>query len=133
MPTKWSQTTHNMTVSVRVEFLPEQSDPEQQRYSWAYHVTITNHRDEDIQLIKRHWKIVDANGNQAEVSGFGVVGEQPVITPNDSYEYSSGCPLSTNSGMMYGHYQMINQQGEMFTITIPAFPLEIPGATKYLN
>ena len=130
---QWIATSHDITVAVRVAFLPEHSNATDNRYAWSYHVIITNHRHERVQLIKRHWQIVDANGNKDDVSGFGVVGEQPIIPPGESYSYSSGCPLPTESGIMFGHYQMTNQQGSSMMVTIPAFPLETPNMKKNLH
>ncbi|MGI9461361.1 MAG: Co2+/Mg2+ efflux protein ApaG [Alphaproteobacteria bacterium] len=128
-----SETSHDITVAVMVEFLPEHSNPANHQYSWAYHITITNHRQDEVQLIKRHWQIIDARGNKEQVSGFGVVGEQPTIPPKGVYKYSSGCPLSTTSGMMFGHYQMIDSHSKMIMVTIPAFGLEIPNMKKNIH
>lgn len=133
LPTQWVETSNNITVAVRVVFLPEHSDASDSRYAWSYHIIITNHRDDNVQLIKRHWQIVDAHGNKDEVSGFGVVGEQPTIAAGESYSYASGCPLSTESGMMFGHYQMVDDQGEVIMVTIPAFPLEVPNMKKNIH
>lgn len=132
-PDAVSMTSHNITVSAQVQFLPEHSDKDQNHYVWAYHITIENHRTENVQLIKRHWQILDEKGNCDEVTGFGVVGEQPVLAPKQIYRYSSGCPLACQSGMMIGKYQMSTASGQILDITIPALNLEIPGGNKIIH
>jgi ApaG protein len=86
-----------------------------------------------VQILARHWTITDQNGRREDVRGIGVVGEQPVITPGSSFSYTSGCPLPTPSGMMVGTYQAIADGGEVFTVAIPAFSLDLPGAKPVLN
>ncbi len=131
--------THNIEVTVEPFYLEEQSSPEEQRYVWAYRVTIINHSDIAVQLRSRSWKITDANGRTEDVHGPGVVGEEPFLKPGDSYQYSSGCPLTTSSGMMSGSYMMQNHEagsldeGKLFAITIPAFSLDMPGHRPVLN
>src|SRR6185312_11973039 len=99
----------------------------------AYRVTIENGGEEQVQLLRRHWRITDGIGRLQEVSGLGVVGEQPTLKPGESYEYTSSCPLSTPSGLMTGTYQMINQAGEYFEIAIPMFSLDSPDQEIRLN
>ena len=100
---------------------------------WSYKVIIKNNEKEKIKLISRHWKIFDSNGNFREVKGKGVVGEQPTIEPGDKFEYTSGTPLKTSSGIMHGSYQMQSFDGEEFKVDIPAFSLDIPNQGNNLN
>lgn len=125
--------THDIEVRAEPFFLPEQSDPEENRYVWAYRITIANHSNETVQLIERHWRITDALGRVQEVEGEGVVGEQPELEPGDSYQYTSGCPLTTTSGIMVGRYTMQTESGQAFEVDIPAFSLDLPGERGSLN
>ncbi len=125
--------TRDIEVTVEPYFLEEQSDPDDSRYVWGYRVVIANRSDVTVKLVTRYWHITDQNGIVDEVSGPGVVGEQPVLEPGDTYEYSSGCPLDTPSGMMFGHYQMETPSGETFNVAIPAFSLDTPGQARTLN
>jgi len=125
--------TRGVTVRVRPIFLPDQSDPDERRWTWAYHVEIENLSQETVQLVSRHWVITDGAGRVEEVRGPGVVGEQPTIRPGETYSYASGCPLSTPSGMMAGDYQMITDAGERFDAAIPAFSLDLPEARRVVN
>ncbi len=125
--------TRNIEVSVEPYYLEEQSDPEDSRYVWGYHIVIANHSRVTVRLMNRYWHITDQNGQVDEVSGPGVIGEQPRLKPGDTYEYSSGCPLDTPSGMMFGHYQMKTDDGEVFDVAIPAFSLDAPGLLRVLN
>ena len=119
-------TTRGVTVRVSVSYLPEQSDPGKGRWFWAYHIRLENNREEAVQLVSRHWTITDGRGNQHEVRGEGVVGEQPLIGPEGSYDYVSGCPLHTPSGAMQGSYHMIAADGTSFDAAIPRFALLAP-------
>lgn len=125
--------TGNIEVTVEPFYLEQQSEPDDSRYVWAYRVTIINNSEETVQLQSRYWHITDANGTVEEVRGPGVVGEQPILNPGDSYQYSSGCPLTTPSGIMIGRYQMESQEGRAFEIDIPAFSLDIPGKSRTVN
>ena len=107
-------------------YIDERSNPEESKYFWAYRVVIENRSDESIQLISRYWHITDGNGIIEEVSGAGVVGEQPILQTGDSYEYTSGCPLDTPSGIMVGHYVMKKNDLSTFKVEIPAFSLDLP-------
>lgn len=118
--------TRDVTVRVAVSFLAEQSAPAQGRWFWSYHVRLENHGDATVQLLARHWKIVDGRGNIHEVRGQGVVGDMPVIPPGQSYDYVSGCPLDTPTGAMSGHYQLIDDAGAPFDVAIPEFALLAP-------
>ena len=118
--------TRKIEVNVEPFYLPDRSDPEESRYVWAYRVTIDNQSEEFVKLLSRYWRITDGAGRVEEVRGPGVVGEQPELNPGDTYNYTSGCPLSTPSGIMVGTYTMRNAGGEVFDIDIPAFSLDIP-------
>ena len=122
-------------VSVLVEsiYLEEHSEPMENSYLWAYKVKIKNDGTEKVKLISRHWKIFDSNGNFREVKGKGVVGEQPIIQPGDEFEYTSGTPLNTSSGLMHGSYQMEDFKGRAFEVVIPPFSLDIPDNEKKYN
>ncbi len=129
----YEKTTRSIFVSVNPYYLAEQSSPDEDRFVWAYTVKIENRGGETVQLLRRHWRITDKFGRLQEVEGPGVVGEQPVLKPGDSFEYTSGCPLPTPSGIMAGRYQMTTQGGEQFDIEIPAFSLDSPHDTVRLN
>lgn len=123
----YSETTRSITVTVRPVYLEEHSSPGDDHYVWAYHVRIENQGGETVQLRNRHWKIIDSLGRMQEVRGPGVVGEEPVLRPGQSFEYTSSCPLPTSSGFMVGDYEMETDGGERFLIRIPAFSLDSPG------
>ncbi|MDB5701745.1 MAG: apaG [Sphingomonadales bacterium] len=118
--------TREVTVRVSVSYLPEQSNPSGARWFWAYHIRLENDGAMAVQLMTRHWIISDGRGNRHEVEGDGVVGEQPVIAPGASYDYVSGCPLSTPSGSMVGSFGMVGEDGSTFDVTIPRFELLTP-------
>jgi ApaG protein len=122
----YSETTRSITVTVRPFYLEQHSAPGENRYVWAYHVRIENRGSETVQLRNRHWQITDSLGRLQEVRGPGVVGEQPVLAPGESFEYTSSCPLPTPSGIMVGDYEMETKRGENFLVRIPAFSLDIP-------
>ena len=129
----YEKITRNISVSVRPFYLAEQSSPDESRFVWAYRVSIENRGAETVQLLDRHWRITDKLGRLQEVCGPGVVGEQPVLKPGESFEYTSGCPLSTPSGIMDGSYRMTTAGGERFDIEIPAFSLDSPHDTAAIN
>ena len=129
----YSAVTRGIQVTVEPMYLEDESVPEENHFFWAYTVEITNLGEETVQLRTRYWRITDAAGNVQEVRGAGVVGEEPVIGPDDSYEYTSGCPLATPGGIMAGHYQMETEDGETFNVEIPAFSLDIPDAPRVIN
>lgn len=110
-------------VEVQPQFLPDQSAPEQGLYSFAYTITISNAGDVPAQLISRHWIITNELGETEEVKGLGVVGQQPLLKPGESFEYTSGCRLRTASGTMQGHYFCVAEDGERFEVEIPEFVL----------
>jgi ApaG protein len=117
--------TRNIRVTVRPKYLHSQSRPDDDHFVWAYTITIENRGAETVTLRSRHWKITDARGRLQEVKGEGVVGEQPTLVPGESFEYTSGVPLSTPSGFMVGTYQMETAHGVGFDIDIPAFSLDV--------
>ena len=125
--------TRAIRVTVEPTFVDSESSPEEGQYFWAYRIEISNLGKEVVQLRSRHWRITDANGRTEEVRGAGVIGKQPVLKPGEKFSYTSGCPLSTASGIMVGSYQMQNDKGETFSIEIPAFSLDLPGGRKTLN
>jgi ApaG protein len=126
-------TTRDIQVTVEPSFVDEESSPELGRYFWAYTIEISNLGEEIVRLRSRHWQITDSNGRIEEVDGKGVVGKQPVLKPGETFAYTSGCPLTTPSGIMVGTYQMQNESGEMFSIEIPAFSLDLPDAQRIVN
>jgi ApaG protein len=115
--------TRGLIVRVSVSFLPEQSEPASGRWFWAYHIRLENDGDQEVQLLTRRWIITDGRGARHSVEGEGVVGDQPVIAPGQSYDYVSGCPLDTPTGAMEGSYRMIGADGEIFEARIPRFQL----------
>lgn len=125
--------TRQIQVTVLPEFLADRSDPSEAQFFWAYTIEIANLGDLDVQLISRHWRITDGDGAVEEVRGAGVVGEQPILKPGETFRYTSGCPLRTPSGIMAGSYRMVNANGEAFDIEVPAFSLDSPFARRVLN
>ena len=129
----FSKTTNNINVSVKSYYLEEQSEPDEQHYVWAYQVTINNIGQQTVQLKKRYWKITDSNGDNKEVRGAGVIGEQPILRPGEKFEYTSGTPLSTPSGFMEGYYEMETKDGNKFDASIPLFSLDSPYISNQIN
>lgn len=129
----YEKTTRDIRISVNPVFLDEQSAPDRNHYVWAYRVSIENQSDETVQLVNRHWRITDKYGRLHEVKGAGVVGEQPVLKPGESYDYTSGCPLETPSGIMVGSYEMRTPDGDSFWAEIPAFSLDSPHDKARIN
>lgn len=125
-----SAITDGVTVRVAANFLPEQSRVDAGRWFWVYHIRIENDSDEVLQLMTRHWRITDGNGDVSIVEGEGVVGEQPVIAPGGSHDYVSGCPLSTSMGSMEGHYVFRANGGRNVKAQIPFFPLAAPATAS---
>ena len=118
--------TYQFSVSVRPQFVPEHSRPDEDKFLFAYTVTIRNTGDVAAQLISRHWIITDANNKIEEVQGLGVVGEQPFLKPGESFEYTSGTAIATPVGAMKGSYQMVAEDGTSFEAEIPEFILAVP-------
>ena len=129
----YRQTTRAIEITVTPVFLEEQSAPADGHYVWAYHVKIENQGRETVQLRTRHWRITDSLGRVQEVRGAGVVGEQPRLAPGQHFEYTSGTPLATPSGIMAGSYGMESETGEAFDVEIPVFSLDSPHQPAQLN
>lgn len=125
-----AQTKYEITVAARSAFLADQSDVGNGRYVFAYTITITNTGTVAAQLLSRHWIITDAEGRVREVRGPGVVGEQPMLAPGESFTYTSACPLDTPFGTMHGSYQMVTDRGETFDAEIAPFLLGEPHAVN---
>ena len=123
----YAETTADITVRVAPHYLPEQSDPDRGYHVWSYHVRVENGGTQGVRLLSRRWTIIDATGRTEEVAGDGVVGVQPLIAPGGAYDYVSGCPLATASGLMHGRYVMQADDGGRFMVAIPQFKLELPG------
>jgi ApaG protein len=129
----YEETTRAIKVTVKPFYLEDQSSPTDNHYVWAYQVRIENRGAETVQLRGRYWRITDALGRVQEVRGPGVVGEQPVLEPGEAFEYQSGTPLPTPSGIMVGTYEMETRGGEHFKVAIPAFSLDSPHQAVRLN
>ena len=122
-------TTRGVRIMVRPRFIPEQSDPDNGQWLFAYHITISNTGEHTVQLISRHWVITNGEGKVEEVRGPGVVGYQPVLKPGEQFEYTSGCPLTTPVGTMHGEFNMVlPDSGEKFDARIDPFRLAVPKA-----
>jgi ApaG protein len=117
---------YRIQVTVKVKYLPDQSEEASDRFVFAYTITLSNEGSESVKLLRRHWLITDANNHVQEVKGKGVVGEQPVIHPGQSFEYTSGTVLATQVGTMSGSYQMAVDDGTEFLVNIPQFVLSVP-------
>jgi ApaG protein len=126
-------TTEGVTVRVAPSYAPDQSDPARGHWVWHYHIRVENHGGVTVQLIDRHWIIVDGHGERRDVMGEGVVGEQPLIEPGQSYDYVSGCPLATPMGQMHGTFGMEDAGGRRLEVEIPLFHLLAPGARGAAN
>jgi len=119
-------TQQSINISAHVNYLPEQSDEAENRFVFSYTITITNTGDVPVKLVSRHWVITDAQHHVQEVRGQGVVGEQPLLKPKQSFEYTSGTVLATQVGTMSGSYQMVTEDGNKFDAPIPQFVLSVP-------
>ena len=129
----YSETTRAIRVSVEPFYVADQSEPAKSRWVFGYRVRIENEGEETVQLLTRHWRITDGQGRVVEVKGDGVVGEQPLLEPGEAFQYTSGTPLPTPSGIMAGSYQMERENGERFDVAIPAFSLDSPYALRRVN
>ena len=129
----YTATTRAIQVTVRPQYLPDQSDPSKSQFVWIYFVTIQNEGDVAVQLRSRHWKITDALGRVQEVRGPGVVGKTPLLRPGEMFEYNSGTSLSTPSGFMGGTYQMVERLRRELRHRIPTFSLDLPSPDRKLN
>jgi ApaG protein len=122
----YAEETRGFVVRVSVNYMPEQSETQRNRWFWAYHIRIENGADYAAQLLTRRWEITDGRGALHIVEGEGVVGDQPVIKPGCSYDYVSGCPLTTPNGTMVGRFELIGEDGLRFEIAVPRFVLNAP-------
>jgi ApaG protein len=129
----YQSVTRNIAVTVSARFMADRSSTDDNKYFWAYTVEIRNRGEKTVQLKSRHWVITDGVGKTEEVSGPGVVGEEPVLEPGQAFEYTSGVPLPTPSGFMTGTYGMVTLDGERFDIEIPVFSLDSPDTRRTLN
>jgi ApaG protein len=125
--------TRDIRVRVAPRFLEERSDADDNQFVWAYTIDIVNEGRETVQLKSRHWRITDERGHLEEVRGPGVVGETPVLKPGATFSYTSGCPLTTPSGIMVGQFFMVTDTGEPFAIDVPAFSLDSPYGRRAVN
>lgn len=125
--------TNGITVAALPVYIDERSNPDASQYFWAYRIAIRNECGEGVKLLSRYWLITDGKGNRQEVEGEGVVGEQPYIANGKDYAYTSGCPLTTDSGVMEGYYIFCYDSGEKFQVQIPAFSLDLPDLNPSLN
>lgn len=121
-------TTNGIRVQVKTQYLPERSSPAEQQYWFAYHITVSNVGSVTAQLVSRHWVITNAEGEEQEVRGPGVVGKQPLLEPGATFAYTSFCDLKTNVGTMHGSYTMVTEGGETFEARIAPFTLALPYA-----
>ena len=122
----YQKMTESIEITVKTSYLEEQSTPVDDHFVWAYQIEIRNLGEDTVQLLNRHWHITDSLGRVQEVKGPGVVGEQPTLAPGESFEYTSGTPLNTPSGIMVGTYEMQRSNGERFNVDVPAFSLDSP-------
>ena len=129
----YQKETRAIQITVKPFYLEKQSEPDDSQYVFAYHIRIENTGQDVVQLLNRYWQITDGRGRIQEVRGPGVVGEQPVLRPGEAFEYTSGCPLNTSTGIMVGTYEMETLDGERFDVDIPAFSLDAPDAPAQLN
>jgi len=129
----YDEVTRDIKVTVQPRYLGEHSNPDENRYVWSYSVRIENQGGETVQLCNRYWCITDSLGRMQEVRGAGVVGKQPLLRPGEAFEYTSGTPLATPSGIMSGSYQMRTEHGQSFDVTIPAFSLDSPHEAMRVN
>ncbi|MGV6800610.1 MAG: Co2+/Mg2+ efflux protein ApaG [bacterium] len=122
----YEKQTKGINIAVEPDYLDDQSEPDEDHYVWSYTVRIANNSEHTVQLRNRHWRLIDSCGRTEEIKGDGVVGEQPILKPGEAFEYTSGAPLTTPSGVMFGSYGMVTDQGEQFDAEIPAFSLDSP-------
>jgi ApaG protein len=129
----YNATTHDVHITATPAFAPDRSEPAANRYFWTYTIEIVNRGAIQVQLLERYWHITDASGRVETVRGPGVVGETPILEPGESFSYTSGCGLSTASGVMSGSYRMMDADGRAFDVEIPAFSLDSPMERRVLN
>lgn len=129
----YTKETNSVLITATPEYHDNRSSPFENVYVWEYRIHIENKGMETVQLLSRHWKIVDASGQIKEVIGPGVVGIQPTLEPGEEFEYASETSLPTPSGMMFGSYEMVTKEGNHFTVEIPAFSLDCPHIKASMN
>jgi ApaG protein len=129
----YESVTKGIRVRVEPEYLEDQSSPDEGYFFWSYTVEISNDTEIAVELRSRLWQITDAQGCREEVRGPGVVGQTPRIEPGETFTYTSGCPLRTPSGIMVGSYQMVDSDGQLFDVAIPAFSLDSPFSVPTVN
>ncbi|MES1198859.1 MAG: Co2+/Mg2+ efflux protein ApaG [Pseudomonadota bacterium] len=129
----YEQETDGVLVRVEPQFLPDESEPNEHHFVWAYTIEIENRGLEPVQLLSRFWRITDMNGVTQEVRGDGVIGQQPVIPPGQSFRYTSAAPLAAPSGLMMGAYSMVREDGEEVEVAVPIFALDSPYSRQLLN
>jgi ApaG protein len=122
----YTKTTNDIKVTVLPHYMRDQSDPTENRYFWSYTIQVENHGKQSVKLMNRYWHITDGLGRSQEVRGSGVVGANPILKPGEAFEYTSGVPLETPSGIMVGEYEMLGEQGEKIQVAVPAFSLDSP-------
>lgn len=126
--------TEGVVVRAAPTFMPQESDPDEGRWFWAYTIEIENRSRRTVRLLTRHWRILEATGVTHAVDGDGVVGKQPLLHPGEAFRYTSGCPLNSPSGFMRGVYRMVEpESGRMFEVAIPSFALDSPTSTQRAN
>jgi ApaG protein len=130
---QYKSNTKGIEILVRPEYLNSQINKDGDIFVWSYHVEINNKSDETLQLVNRHWKIIDEIGVLQEVKGLGIVGEQPILAPNDNFKYTSNVHLKHPSGVMSGDYGMKTSNGDIVKIKIPAFSLDVPSIKSTVN
>ncbi len=126
-------TTRGVEIRVMPEYAADRSNPQRSQFFWLYTVEIRNEGRDALQLVSRHWRIIDGQGRMQEVRGEGVVGKQPIIEPGETFRYTSGCPLPTPTGFMAGTYRMVHLSGRSFDAVIPDFSLDSPHVKRSLN
>ena len=129
----YERRTKDVIVRVEPDYLDEQSSPRDSRFIWAYTVEIENCTEVDLKVVERFWQIADSRGQVQEVRGSGVVGEQPVVRPGETFRYTSGAPLTAPSGMMLGNYGLETPEGDQFTVDIPVFLLDSPHEMRAMS
>ncbi len=122
----YTKTTQDIKITVLPYYLEQQSEPDNDCYVWAYTIQMENHGQKTVTLKNRYWQITDSLGRIQEVRGPGVVGEHPVLKPGEAFQYTSGVPLKTPSGIMVGQYEMEGESGEKIDVAVPAFSLDSP-------
>ena len=132
-PHAYEAITRGIRIRVEPKYLDDQSSPEDGHFVWSYTVEINNDGQESVQLKTRTWRITDGLGRTEEVRGPGVIGQTPTIPPGGSFNYTSGCPLKTPQGIMVGSYQMVDPDGKLLDVAIPAFSLDSPFSRPVLN